>query len=338
MYHSEHMDPENNVRSLQNKVQWDIRYYFARRGGEGMQQMTKKTFALKRDEETGFCYIAKVMDEETKNHKETDTAIITGYMPEIPNNKMCPVHSYLTYVCGLSPEVDNLWQVAKFTEFPANPRQKVWYGPTPTGHNPLDTFVSTMAKKCGLGAKKYTNHSWRVTAITALSKCKFSNKEIMAITGHKSSSSLEVYQRVHGGEKMKMGHTLGLHLTSKPTPALMAPQQPLPIAAPQPSTSNALVPVGGPLTTIDLQQAQIITSPEFPEEDPFPINEREMVKFVEEVEKENEIMMSQTKRMKTSDGSIMTEQQVMKKNSPKLPPFLFHGCKIDGNITINIQK
>ena len=96
IYYSEHLDPELNVRSLQNKVQWDIRFYFARHGGEGIQQMTKKTFALKRDPDTNFCYIVKVVDEETKNHKETDKDIITGFMPEIPNCKMCPVQSFLT--------------------------------------------------------------------------------------------------------------------------------------------------------------------------------------------------------------------------------------------------
>ena len=72
MYFSPLLDPELNVRSLQNKVQWDIRYYFARRGGEGIQFMTKKTFALKRDPDTRFSYIAKVVDKETKNHKETE--------------------------------------------------------------------------------------------------------------------------------------------------------------------------------------------------------------------------------------------------------------------------
>ena len=38
-------------------------------------------------------YICKFVDEETKNHKETDGSIITRFMPEIPNCKMCPVQS-----------------------------------------------------------------------------------------------------------------------------------------------------------------------------------------------------------------------------------------------------
>ena len=123
-----------------------------------------------------------------------------------------PVQSYLTYLMSLSPQCKSLWQTPKFTEFPSNPRQRTYYGPIPTGHNTLDSFVTRIAKDCGLKGQGYTNHSLRVSAINALTRSSFSNKQIMAITGCKSSTSLEVYQRVHAQEKMKMGHTLGLTL------------------------------------------------------------------------------------------------------------------------------
>ena len=51
--------------------------------------MTKDTFQFKKDPDTNFCYLVKIQDEETKNHKETDKDIVTGFMPEIPNCKMC---------------------------------------------------------------------------------------------------------------------------------------------------------------------------------------------------------------------------------------------------------
>ena len=63
----------------------------------------------------------KVEDEETKNHKETDAPIVSGFMPEIPNCKICPVQLFLTYLYSLSPNNDNLRQSPKFTEFPGNP-------------------------------------------------------------------------------------------------------------------------------------------------------------------------------------------------------------------------
>ena len=312
--------------------------------------MTKKTFALRKDPDTEFSYIAKVMDEETKNHKETDSEIITGFMPEIPYCKMCPVQSFLTYLYSLSPEVDHLWQTPKFTDFPANPRIRTYYGPTPVGHNTLDSFVTKIARKCGLQENGYTNHSLRVTAITSLTRNKFSNKEIMAITGHKSSSSLEIYQRVHSEEKMKMGHTLGLTLVQEPKlPTIMPPLPQSALPAPQAST---------PLQTINMNQLQTLVTPQpavlpiqpgaqnqqneaqFAVGDPFEIPDDQIVSIVQEVEAENEeFLMSQTtKKFKSSDGSSITsEHTVAKKSSPKLP-LVFHGCKIEGNITINIQK
>ena len=131
------------------RFNWDIRHYFARRGGERIQFMIKKTFALKTDTETSLSYIAKVVDEETKNHKETDQDIITGFMPEIPNSKMYPVQSFLTYLYSLSSECESLWQVPKFTDFPANPRIWTYYGPTPMGHNTLKCFVTKLAQDIG---------------------------------------------------------------------------------------------------------------------------------------------------------------------------------------------
>ena len=112
----------------------------------------------------------KVEDEETKNHKETDAPIVSGFMPEIPNCKMCPVQSFLTYLYSLSPNNDNLRQSPKFTEFPGNPHVCHWYGPGAVGHNQLDTFVSRMSQKSSLEDFKYTNHSLHVTTITALTK------------------------------------------------------------------------------------------------------------------------------------------------------------------------
>ena len=46
MYNHEYLDPDLSVKSLQRKVQFDIRFYFARRGAENMDKMTKETFKL----------------------------------------------------------------------------------------------------------------------------------------------------------------------------------------------------------------------------------------------------------------------------------------------------
>ena len=68
-----------------------------------------------------------MIDEETKIHKEVDGEIVTGFMPELPNDhKLCPIQSFLTYSCSVSSEKDDLWQPLKITQFPEDPRNCVW--------------------------------------------------------------------------------------------------------------------------------------------------------------------------------------------------------------------
>ena len=54
---------------LQEKVQFDIRYYFCRRGAENMHKMTKESFEVMQNAE-GERYVSQAKDELNKNHKE----------------------------------------------------------------------------------------------------------------------------------------------------------------------------------------------------------------------------------------------------------------------------
>ena len=58
---------------------FNLGFYFCRRGNENVHGWTKDTFALKFDAATRMAYVEKVIDEETKTHKE----IQTGYMPQL---------------------------------------------------------------------------------------------------------------------------------------------------------------------------------------------------------------------------------------------------------------
>ena len=75
------MNPALGPKELQNKVQFDIRYYFCRRGSENIYEMAKDTFQLAFDTETKIAYVYKSKDEMTKNHQETNNPIVTGFMP-----------------------------------------------------------------------------------------------------------------------------------------------------------------------------------------------------------------------------------------------------------------
>ena len=91
------MDPTNGPRSLQKKVQFDIRLYFCRRGAENMEKMMKTDFQVKVNPQNQEFYVVKVKDELTKNHKEMEN-IVSGVMPENKTDPLCPVKSFQEYI------------------------------------------------------------------------------------------------------------------------------------------------------------------------------------------------------------------------------------------------
>lgn len=205
-----YIDPDLGPEQLQNKVQLNIRYYFCRGGGENIHAFQKDTFELVYDNESKITYVKKAKDELTKNHRETGTSMITGFMPQILDvdgkvHKMCPVHSYENYISKLNPKIPNLWQQPlKKCSF----EDPVWYKAVPHGNNPLDTFMSRMSEACDL-SQQYTNHCVRVTRVTHLIRTgKFTPKQVMAVSSHKSIHSLSIYERVKSNEKMMMGMCL----------------------------------------------------------------------------------------------------------------------------------
>ena len=138
-------------------------------------------------------------DEGTKNHKSYNGDITTAFMPEMKDNRMCPVQSYLMYLYSLTRDVDALWQTPKFTNFPEDPKIRTWYGPIPVGHNPHESFVSRAAKSAGLQEFKYLNHCLHVTAITNLKR-----KKCRAPTSRRAQKSRIFWQKV-GGFFTKVG-------------------------------------------------------------------------------------------------------------------------------------
>ena len=194
---------------LQNKVQFDIRLYFTRRGGENFSKMTKFTFAVKKDVETGREFVYKSMDELNKNNRENNKTVTSGIMPARPGDPSCPVFSFKLYTSKLNDKCERLWQRPKNSFFEAD---TTWYCASPIGEKTLSSFMGNLSSQLNL-SRRYTNHSIRATGATLLSRANFNNAQIMSVTGHKSVSSLAVYQRVSEKEKMSMGDALSKCLT-----------------------------------------------------------------------------------------------------------------------------
>ena len=69
----------------------------------------------------------------------------------------------------------------------------------------LDSFVADITQAVDL-TERYTNQYLRSTAITILGRLGYGNKQIRSVSGHKSSSSLEMYQKANNQEKNGNGN------------------------------------------------------------------------------------------------------------------------------------
>ena len=203
----------DSPRSLADKVQFDIRFYFCRRGCENMHAMTKDTFEVCVDGE-GHEFVRQARGELNKNHNETDRVGYTGFMPAHAGSELCPVAAFKNYVSHLNPMCDSLWQ--RPLDSVASTRV-VWYYNRPIGVNTLATFMRRLSEKCSL-SKTYRNHSVRVTGVTLLRQLRFGQKQVMSVSGHKSVSSMVVYERVSDEDKMLMGRSLTALFDGLPPP------------------------------------------------------------------------------------------------------------------------
>lgn len=210
LYNHQNMDPDAGPQQLQNKVQFDIRYYFCRQGGENIPDFQKNTFQVMYDSQAKIAYVKKVVDELAKNHRESDSQMVTGFMSQVLDfdgkpHHLCPVRSFENYIGHLNPKLDRLWQ-QPLKKKPLD--SSIWFKAQAMGHNPLDTFMSKLSDNCAL-SQHYTNHCIRVTGISNLLHTgKYTPKQVMSITGHKSIHSLAIYQRVQSDKKMMMGMSL----------------------------------------------------------------------------------------------------------------------------------
>ena len=285
-------------------------------------------------------FIEKVKDEVSKNHQADRTNIITACMPESPDNKYCPVTSFVKYTDHLSPLMPELWQYPKTVDEIQG--SEIWYKNRKIGPNPLSTFMSKLSHDCDL-SRVYTNHSIRVTGATFLSRHQFSPKQIMAITGHKSLNSLAIYEKVSTDEKMSMAYSMSYYLQmDQPTiPAVEAPGirhsiMPLkPISKPTSTVTSASAS-----TEVQKENTPsgtlVLPTSGFESEDPFAdapdIPDFNIQEIIECIEKETTTSTQQTNQEVVTRK---TEKAMVKKSSPKIP--LFNNCKI-GNINIILKK
>ena len=191
---------------LQNKVFFEVRLYFCRRGQENLRELRKDTSGFGVDS-TGARYVFQKRDELTKNRRENSEPEEGGLMFERKDDPtcMCPVQSMEMYMSRLNPHCEAFFQRPKKQVCES---VSVWYDNQVVGINMLAGKMKALSKQAEL-SREYTNHSIRATSVTILDHCGFEARHIMCVSGHKSESSIRSYASKTSDE-MKLAMSSGL--------------------------------------------------------------------------------------------------------------------------------
>ena len=112
-----------------------------------------------------------------------------GRMYARPDDPLCPVSAMDMYLSLLNPELPCLWQKPNDQKTDSN---SPWFCKMPLGHNSLSNMMKRMSKDAGL-SQSYTNHCTRATVSKALGDANFDRSDIIKITGHRDTRSLDTY-------------------------------------------------------------------------------------------------------------------------------------------------
>ena len=209
-------------RTVQNKVFFEIMLYFCRRGRQNLRELKIKDFSSTKDDK-GARYVTKSGDELTKNRREDDEGFEGGMMFEKPGPQ-CPVASLELYIKHLNPKNEFLFQRPK--KGSKIGVDDVCFDNMVVGERTLGEKMKCISKEAEL-SKIYTNHSIRATAVTILDKCGYGARHIMAVSGHKSESSLRSYCKTDTSTKKQMSESMAAVTSTVALPKSNVPPSPL---------------------------------------------------------------------------------------------------------------
>ena len=182
----------NTPLSLMRNVWFHTTLFWCRRGREGQRSLTKNSFVFGTDG-SGAPYVTMAHDEKTKNHQggvqdeESFEKYARMYKSDSPTDGYSCLQLYLQ---KLNPNCEALFQYPKRNWCGVS--ESCWYENRPLGVNKLSCMMKDRSAAAKL-SKIYTNHCVRASAITLWSQAGLSNRQIMAISGHRNETSLRSY-------------------------------------------------------------------------------------------------------------------------------------------------
>lgn len=153
--------------------------------------LSTRSFVFEQDGD-GKEYVTMSHVEATKNHPggiahvESYEKMGRMYKTNSPTDGYTSLKLYLSKI---NPGCEALFQYPKRKW---SPTDSVWYESRPMGINKLAKMMAAISVEANL-SRVYTNHSVRATAITVWSKAGLPDRQIMAISGRRSETSLKSY-------------------------------------------------------------------------------------------------------------------------------------------------
>ena len=216
--------------SLLRNVWFHISLFWCRRGFEGQRSLKRSSFTFDVDAK-GDHFVSMTHDESTKNHpggvSDVESFEKNARMYKT-SSKTDGYTGLEVFLSKLHPECEALFQYPK-----RNWRQtdKIWYENRPLGVNKLSAMMKEISSAANL-SRVYTNHSVRATAITLWANAGLTNREIMAISGHRNESSLQSYHNMPSAHQLRkcsdvLSLALGEDQSKEQTPNQLVVRPPL---------------------------------------------------------------------------------------------------------------
>ena len=156
---------EGNTEVLLHKVFFDIMFFTSRCGKEGLRQLDKDSFEVRKSAD-GQEYIEITFNKVTKKNQGDNVSSGSenlhnnhAIIAEQSGSVRCPVNSFKHYISNLNEECDSFFQ------YPDKSKRK--YENKPVGKNTLGIMMKTISENAKL-SKTYTNHCIRKTTATGL--------------------------------------------------------------------------------------------------------------------------------------------------------------------------
>ena len=222
-----------------------------------------------------------------------------------------------------------LWQKAKKK---VHYTDENWYEPGCVGHDPLDRYMKHLMKDVKLSNPEYTNHSIRATVITSLSDSGYEARHIIAVTGHRSESTVKQYaKKCPENKKREMSASLANKLDVK---KVKIDKQKDIAFGKEPNVASALV------TPPTLLAANQIQTPDIPDINMqlLPLDDTDddlLLKVLDDLDKQN--LPSTTKIVSNTVTNVSNVSNVTTRTFPhqSMMPHMYFP---NSNVTINYNQ